>query len=683
MDQDEVQFAKTSWWRLLLQRKFRLKSRTPMPKNGEGEGAGVKEPARGFWANEAESVLSLLGLAVGLGNIWRFPWMVAINGGGAFLIPYFFMLLFCGIPLFLIELIVGQYSGAGPGNVFELSPIFKGLGWCVLANSFVNGAYYITVITWAFYYLFSSFVSPLPWSHCEQTWNSLGCFSKDAEEKCLSDQNNTIYVNHQCVINSTQNWQTYGQHISAAEEFFNRKMYSIYTEDNIQRGMTNTGPPKWDLTLTLLLAWIVTYLCICKGIKSSGKVVYFTALFPYLAITGLLIVAAQLPGAADGINFYLAPPANMSTLAHPKIWVDATTQIFYSLGLSGGSVMTYASYNRYNNNVLRDCLIVGIGNSLTSFFAGFPVFCVAGYMAQRMGTDIRNVVKSGSALVFIVYPEVLDQLPAAAFWSFLLFLMLISLGLDSQFGILETILTAILDKKPKLLPKKPFVALAICSCMFVIGFSTVSMAGVYWVELLSYYSGFATVVLALINSLVYCWIYGAGRLIDHLQHMINRKFPITLVWILMFLWKVLAPVIIVIIFVFNFIHVSKIDYHGYVLPDWAQAFGWLLVWVPLIMVPIAAIFTVKADRRANPYSAESLLQRMLRLTKPSARWKPSYLKHEQTITNIAVNESNVNGSVSHIAPISDSSIGELPTYGTNADPISLPDITRQDSKTET
>ncbi|KAF6031925.1 hypothetical protein EB796_009766 [Bugula neritina] len=242
--------------------------------------------------------------------------------------------------------------------------------------------------------------------------------------------------------------------------------------------------------------------------------------------------------------------------------------------------------------------------------------------------------------------------------------------LSNQFGTIETLLTAILDKKPKLLPKKPLIALVICSTICVFGLSTVVQAGVYWEEMLNYYAGFATVVLALINATVYGWIYGAGNLLDHLQHMINIKFPVTLVWILLFLWKILAPLIISVILIFNFIAVSKIDYHGYVLPDWAQLFGWLTVWVPFLMVPIAAVLEYRKEVAANPYEVLTVWQRIVKLTKPSTKWIPSYLKHEQDIINPPT-ENGVDNA--------DTIINSSTSYGTNRNSIDMTDITLQNS----
>ncbi|KAF6029115.1 hypothetical protein EB796_012563 [Bugula neritina] len=200
--------------------------------------------------------------------------------------------------------------------------------------------------------MFSSFQKYLPWIGCKHEWNSPYCYSKDEEEMCTA--NNTLYLEHMCKGNTTGYFEQYldtlnSTRISSTDEFFNRKMYNIYFDKNSisPRPMENSGLPKWDLTLTLLFTWLITYLCICKGIKSSGKVgfslpyytalimhhvlpfcvllpfllevVYFTALFPYLAITGLLIVAAQLDGAGDGVKYYLQPPANASVLANHHV----------------------------------------------------------------------------------------------------------------------------------------------------------------------------------------------------------------------------------------------------------------------------------------------------------------------------------------------------------------------------
>merc|ERR1711936_113985 len=156
-------------------------------------------------------------------------------------------------------------------------------------------------------------------------------------------------------------------------------------------------------------AWII-FFCLIKGIKSSGKVVYFTATFPYVVLVILLIKAATLPGAYDGIKFYLVP--DLSRLSDIKVWEAAAVQIFFSLSVAGGGLITLSSYNRFHNNIVRDTLVVCLGNCLTSFVAGFAIFSVLGFMANELGVDVADVATGGTGLAFEAYPDLVTRLPA-------------------------------------------------------------------------------------------------------------------------------------------------------------------------------------------------------------------------------------------------------------------------------
>merc|ERR1712018_1081050 len=128
---------------------------------------------RGNWTGKLDFLLSCIGYAVGLGNVWRFPYLCFKHGGGAFLIPYAIMLAFIGIPCFFMEITIGQYSAMGPVTIYSnLSPLFKGLGFANFMASCVVGLYYNMIIAWTIYYLFASFTSKLPWDTCQNDFNS-------------------------------------------------------------------------------------------------------------------------------------------------------------------------------------------------------------------------------------------------------------------------------------------------------------------------------------------------------------------------------------------------------------------------------------------------------------------------------------------------------------------------------
>ena len=202
-----------------------------------------------------------------------------------------------------------------------------------------------------------------------------------------------------------------------------------YLEESVlhkSTGIDDMGGVEWHLALCLMAAWIVIFFCLIKGIKSSGRVVYFTATFPYVMLVILLIRAVLLDGAYDGIKFYMVP--DWSRLSDIKVWEAAAVQIFFSLSVAGGGLITLASYNKFHNNVVRDTMIVCFGNCLTSVFAGFAIFSILGFLAKELGVEVKEVVQGGTGLAFIAYPDLVTRLPVSPLWAILFFSMLFTLG---------------------------------------------------------------------------------------------------------------------------------------------------------------------------------------------------------------------------------------------------------------
>ncbi|XP_063251115.1 sodium- and chloride-dependent GABA transporter 2 isoform X2 [Prinia subflava] len=262
-----------------------------MEKEKEEEEEEDQTLERGQWNNKLEYVLSVAGEIIGLGNVWRFPYLCYKNGGGAFFIPYLIFLFTCGIPVFFLETALGQYTSQGGVTAWRrICPLFEGIGYASQVIVVLLNFYYIIVLAWALFYLFSSFTIDLPWGSCDHEWNTGNCLE-------LQRANSTLNVSSE---NAT----------SPVIEFWERRVLKI--SDGIQ----HLGGLRWELALCLLLAWIICYFCIWKGVKSTGKVVYFTATFPYVMLIVLLIRGVSLPGASQGILFYLYP--DISRLGDPQ-----------------------------------------------------------------------------------------------------------------------------------------------------------------------------------------------------------------------------------------------------------------------------------------------------------------------------------------------------------------------------
>merc|ERR1719507_2891068 len=183
-----------------------------------------------------------------------------------------------------------------------------------------------------------------------------------------------------------------------------------------------------ELAGCLVLAWLCVYGIIAKGLHSSGKIIWFTALFPYFVMAILLGRALTLPGAFDGLWYYVH--VDWSKLMDGETWIDGATQIFFAYSVGMGALPALGSYNKFHHNCFKDAIITCVVNTLTCLLAGVLVFSILGYMAHVQETTIENVVNSGPGLVFLTYPDLVLKLPLSVMWAFIFFAMLLVLGID-------------------------------------------------------------------------------------------------------------------------------------------------------------------------------------------------------------------------------------------------------------
>ncbi|XP_062568817.1 sodium- and chloride-dependent glycine transporter 2-like [Saccostrea cucullata] len=588
------------------------------------------EVARGGWSNQIEFFLSCVGYAVGLGNVWRFPYLCYRNGGGAFLIPYILSLSLIGLPAFFMELAFGQFASLGPITIWRVCPLFKGIGFASIIISAMVSISYNVVIAYAMYFLIVSLVNMdtnVPWATCGNDWNTIFCRTETLKVTPGMNETEKINItlgnmNLTCVdkalrgLGKTREDLTYNftsMNLTAcsikemirtpSDEFFSNFVLGLDQTDGIG-GIGDLSP---KLVAVLLLAWLIVFFSLKKGVKSSGKVIYFTATFPYVVLIILLVRGVTLEGYEKGLEFYLVP--KFDKLTDPRVWTDAASQIFYSLGPAFGSLITMSSYNPFKNNCYRDSILVAIINCGTSVFAGLAIFSVLGFMSVVTNRPVQEVAADGPGLVFIAYPEAIARMPYPPIWAFLFFFMLILLGLSSMFAMVEAIISALADEYPQTLRRhKSVLTFVVCLVLFIAGLALVTNGGIYVLTLMDAYSGSYSLLFVCFSELVaISWVYGWRRFSEDIEMMLG--FKPNIYWIAT--WTVIAPVFIVAILIASAIRFSPSHYEDYQFEQWAQNCGWGLVALPLVFLfGIAAIQLIRYKGFRNA-------------TRPHDNWGPA------------------------------------------------------------
>ncbi|XP_006756741.2 PREDICTED: sodium-dependent serotonin transporter [Myotis davidii] len=477
---------------------------------------------------------------------------------GAFLIPYTIMAIFGGIPLFYMELALGQYHRNGCISVWrKICPIFKGIGYTTCIIALYTAFYYNTIMAWALYYLISSFTAQLPWTNCKNSWNTANCTNYFSED------------NITWTLHST----------SPAEEFYTRHILQIHRST----GLEDLGSISWQLVLCILPIFAVIYFSIWKGVKTSGKVVWVTATFPYIVLVVLLVRGATLPGAWRGVLFYLKP--NWQKLLETEVWVAAASQIFFSLGPGFGVLLAFASYNKFNNNCYQDALVTSAVNCMTSLLSGFVIFTVLGYMAEMRKEDVSEVAKdAGPTLLFIAYAEAIANMPASTFFAIIFFLMLITLGLDSTFAGLEAVVTGVLDEFPHIWSKRRelFVLGVVITCFFG-SLATLTFGGAYVVKLLEEYAtGPAVLTVALLEAIAVFWFYGITQFCSEVKDMLGFSPG----WFWRICWVAISPLFLLFVICSFLMSPPQLRLFQYNYPHWSIILGYCIGTSSFICIPI-------------------------------------------------------------------------------------------------
>ena len=485
----------------------------------------------------------------------------------------------------------------------------QGLGFAMLVCTGFVCIYYNIIIAWTLHYFFSGFAAELPWANCNE----------DSSEFCYEGKIFTVDENGTKIHSEDCKEQLC---MSPPEDYFTTQMLGFtpnrhknYTmHDPAATTWDNFGELRWDLVGCLLAAWVIVGASLIKGVQSSGKVVYFTAIFPFVVLFILFCYVVTLDGAGEGVRYYIEP--KWEKLSESAIWQDAATQIFYSLGPAFGGLITLASYNKFDNNCHRDAVLIAIANCSTSVFAGFVVFSILGFMAHEAELPVSEVVAGGPALAFVAFPDAVSGMIPSQLWSFLFFLMLVTLGLDSMFTLVETLTTALIDHFKELRPHKEWVVVITCLIGFLFGLSMCCSGGVLMFQLIdNTCSSWNLLLFAFLEVTLVSWFYGTDKFLENIKEMgMNIHPAVEIYWTAC--WVFITPIILITLIIWNFVDYPEVSYAGYTFPPGVQGLGVLIALSSVIMLPLLLVRQLLRRRAKGKPLGRALLE-------PTPKWKPA------------------------------------------------------------
>ncbi|MCT2535913.1 sodium-dependent transporter [Aquibacillus koreensis] len=513
---------------------------------------------RSQWGTRLGFLLAAMGSAIGLGNIWRFPATAYENGGGAFFLPYLFALLTAGIPLLIMEYTIGhKFRGSAPRSYSKVSKGMEWIGWWQVAVSFIISTYYPVIIAWAIMYSYFSF---------GQSWEN-------------SESATAFFT---------------GDYLNLSEP-----------------GVFGEFLP--SVLLPLIAVWAIVLFVLGRGIK-KGIEVANKIFIPLLAVIFLIIVvrAVTLEGALEGLDAFFAP--DWSSLRDGSVWVAAYGQIFFSLSIAFAIMITYASYLPKKSDITNNAFITGFANSSFELLAGIGVFAALGFLASQNSQEVSEVVAGGIGLAFMVFPEIISQMPLSGLFGVLFFGSLVLAGLSSMISISETYIAGVQEKFNVSRGKAIAFGGGLAA---VISLAFANQGGLFLLDTVDHFINSYGVALAgLFEVVAIAWF---AKELKNLQKHADSVSDIKLgVW-----WRVclsfITPVVLGYMMIQNLRaeiigtvndEGTRVFYEGYPI-DFLFNFGWV---VAIAAMFAGALFTLKkwpkntAEAKANESEDEEVAQ---------------------------------------------------------------------------
>lgn len=503
-----------------------------MAKKASATAAG-SAPQREVFSSRLAFLLAAIGSAVGLGNIWRFPYVAYNNGGGAFLLPYMIALLTAGIPLLFLDYALGhRYRGSSPLVFRRIKGWTEPVGWVHAGICFFITIYYAAIIAWA------------------------GLYTVKSINKAWGD---------------------------APGDYF---MTEFLKFDETAQFSTSIVP---QIAIALAIVWIVAIVVLAMGVDEGiGRIAKI--FMPILTVLFLIVViqALFLPGAAKGLDALFTP--SWDALKNPSVWVAAYGQIFFSLSVGFGIMLTYSSYLKPRTNLTGTGLVTGFANSSFEVLAGIGVFAALGFMASNQGVEVSEVAKSGIGLAFIAFPTIINEMPLGPVFGALFFGSLTIAGFTSLFSLLEVVVSAVKDKFA--LPRKTTavsvgVLMALVSLLL---FSTTS--GLATLDIMDKFTNNVGIVaISLVAIVVLDWILRRiGEFALHLNAVSSFKVGT--------IWRIcvvnLTTIVLAFTLVQELISLVKEPYGGYTSAQ-VTAFGWCVLAIIIVSSLLLSVAPWKGD----------------------------------------------------------------------------------------
>ncbi|MEL6115961.1 sodium-dependent transporter [Photobacterium sp. SP02] len=486
------------------------------------------------WGTRAGFILAAVGSAIGLGNIWRFPYMAYENGGGAFFIPYLFAMITAGIPFMIMEFSLGhKLRGAAPRAFSKLGVKLEWLGWFQVFIASVIAVYYVAVIGWAISYMGFAF---------------------------------------------TQSWG------SDTNAFF----FSEYLKlgDN---SPSNLGGLQLHIAIPMVIAWGITFAAIFTGVK-GGIERASKIMMPLLFLMVLALIARVifLDGALDGLNYLFQP--DFSKILDAKVWSAAYGQIFFTLSVGFAIMIAYSSYLPEKSDISNNAFMTVLINCGFSMVAGILIFSVLGYMAQEQAKPLTEVVSAGVGLAFVTIPAAINLLPAPYILGPVFFLALVVAGLSSHISIIEAVTSAIMDKL-KWSRKK--AASVVCGVGFIVSMAFATNGGLLLLDLVDYFiNNVALLASCLIELLVIGWLLKVSDIRSYVNSIsefsIGKWFEICI--------RFISPIMLAIILGTNLTNTFNNGYGGYETSDLLML-GWGLVAAMFVIAVIINVASKPLDKK--------------------------------------------------------------------------------------